>query len=166
LEPQVSPGKQLACGHAVCAVCTKQLRKAECPVCRKKLQAGYVTQDINQAIAAITVQDARVRELADKAYARYLELHPEREDEAIFAEARNYSDAYAIFLAANPDIDEQTSLHLFNAFVKFVTEERKKNRQLTLPEAADAFSGLGLQMIANSHMTFEQIYPLFYRTTH
>lgn len=147
-------------------MCTKQLRKAECPVCRKKLEAGYVTQDINQAIEDTTVQDVRVHELSDKTYARYLELYPDREDEAIFAEARNYADAYAVFLAANPDIDEGNAVRLFTAFVKFVRREREKNARLTLLEAVDAFSGLGLQMIANAHMTFEQIYPLFYRTNH
>lgn len=157
----VSPGKQTACGHAICADCTKQLRKAECPVCRARLEAGYLTQDAAQAIEAAGRQDARVREYYDLVYAEYLNMDPGRTDRA----ARDYADAFSLFLSNNETTPEET-IRIFRGFVYFVQLEQMLNPDLTPAEAINPFSLIGIQMLDAPELTFNDIYDMFYRTTH
>lgn len=166
LDPIVSPGKKTACGHAICMDCTKQLRKAECPVCRAKLADGYLTQDINQAIQAAERQDIRVIELSDAVYTDYLAANPYREDQAFLNEARDYQDAFALFLANNPEITRNEAIRIFRAFVEFMRLERQKNPNLTPTNGINAFSIIGIQLLNAPMMQFEDVYNMFYHTTH
>jgi hypothetical protein len=165
-DPLVSPGKKTKCGHAICADCTKQLRKAECPVCRGKLEAGYLTQDANQAIEAAGREDARIQELKDVVYADYINMYPNREGVKFEAEARGYSDAFGYFMSNNPKITREEAIRIFRAYIQFMENERMKGNNLTPDAGINEFSVIGIQMLENRNLTFNEIYQLFFHEHH
>ena len=166
MEPTVSPGRETGCGHAVCADCTKMLRKAECPVCRAKLEAGYLTQDANQAIQAATRNDNRVQELRNAVSAEYINMFPNREGAELNTEAYDFSNAFTAFIESNPNMTLQDTIRIFRAFVEFAQRERQIDRNMSLNELMIGFSIIGLEMLEDRALGFNEIYQQFFRQEH
>ena len=167
-EMNVEPGKTPTCGHAICADCTQQLRKAECPTCRRELVGGYLTQDAGQAIQAAAATDARVLDLVRRAKGNYVAKFPERvfnRDPNLSPEAEAYGEAFSAFIEANPTITDQQLDRLFDAFIDFVQQEEQQH-PLTLEDAVNEFSIIGLTMLDNPTVSFDQIYAQFAHTQH
>ena len=167
MEEEVVPiEKRTQCKHAICSDCTKQLRKAECPVCRAGLAGGYLTQDIDQAIRSRNIEDARVQELVDVVYASYINLNPNREGQNFQNTARSLSEAFGSFISANPNINRDDAIRIFGAFVDFYNMESERIENYIPSRAINDFSIIGLQMLENPYENFNDIYHNFYRKYH
>ena len=153
----VSPGKMTKCGHGICAECTKNLRKDECPICRSHLTNGYITEKIKQNIQVAQKQDMRIEQLNDMNYAIYIAGYGGLDD--VNVEARSYSDAFGLFLANYPDISDVDVPRIFNGFVEFVRGQIITNNTDPVPiTLVEAFTPIGLQMIAYPELTYREIY--------
>jgi len=167
MEEEIVPLEKVTqCKHAICSDCTKQLRKAECPICRAGLAGGYLTQDITQAIESRKQEDVRVQELVDYVYASYINSNPEREGQNFLNEARSLSEAFGTFISANPNISRNNATRIFRAFVNFNNNERNLIPNYLPSTAINDFSIIGLQMLEHPEQNFNDIYHNFYRQSH
>lgn len=160
----VSPANKLICKHAVCAPCTKQLRKAQCPICRANIEGGYYTEDVAAAINSASIEDANTIELIDLLYADYINQHRDRRD--IQSDARSLAEAFGIFISSNPNISSADAIRIFRAFVSFYEKENAIRNNYTPNDAINEFSLIGLTMLDNPNDNFNQLYQLFFRQNH
>lgn len=84
MDEKVPGGNLLACKHAVCIPCLKQLTKAECPVCRAKLAGPTVTPDILQRTGQRETQDRLAEENANLLVALALQADPNADPVALY----------------------------------------------------------------------------------
>jgi hypothetical protein len=169
LEPLVSPGKQNKCGHAVCADCTKHLHKAECPLCRARLEGGYLTEDIGKAIADVENTDAYVAGLIRRAKGEYSARYPDRvfaNDRLLPVEAESFGEAFGEFAEANPGMSVYDGDRVISAFFDFMVDERRNRPTLSFQDGIAEFTIIGLEMLGNQNLTFDNAYNMFFRTLH
>ena len=162
LETKVSADKKITCGHAICADCTKQLRKAECPICRARIQGGYLTQDAAQAINNATTQDTRVQQLLDVLSANCLRLYPDAPPEFCY----RYREEFTTFITDNPTITENAAVRIFEAFIDFIEREQDLGKIFTPGHADREFRLIGLQMLDNPNLQFDTLYENFFQIMH
>jgi len=67
MSESVPRSKRLVCSHAVCQDCIGNLQKNECPVCRRGLEGGYVT---DETLATIVNREEQAK--ANEESANYL----------------------------------------------------------------------------------------------
>ena len=60
---------KLGCGHVICKECVGQIRKADCPFCRAKLQGGHVTGKLLKEIESREKEDKKREENIDRSIA-------------------------------------------------------------------------------------------------
>ena len=166
-----SPNRSLKCGHMVCADCTKQLHRAECPTCRQPMEGGYFTHEVAQSINRAAAADAKIAELTDMVYSAYVQENPVSDFNVIGraardARARSFSDAYATFLTNNADISRTDAVRLFSAFERFVDDSRRLEPNLSLEQAALNFMILGVSMLENPSMSYEKAYAQYSQMLH
>ena len=84
MDEQVKGGDLLACRHAVCVPCLKQLTKQECPVCRAKLAGPTVTKDVIRATQHREDLDKIAEENANLLVAMALAENPDADPVALY----------------------------------------------------------------------------------
>jgi len=77
MDEDVKKEELLACRHAVCVPCLRQLTKAECPVCRAELAGPTVDADILNATRQREVDDKIADENANLLVALALQENPD-----------------------------------------------------------------------------------------
>jgi hypothetical protein len=165
MESTVLPDKTLKCTHAICSDCTRQLRKAECPVCRAKLEGGYYTQDVRQAIQAADMEDKYVEETSDAIYARYSQRFSVMTPQ-ISSDLRSSVDAFKIFISSNPNMSFDDAYRIFSSFVRFYELESAKDKNLNWSDAINKFTTIGLLLLENPGMTFNEAYQSYLVMVH
>lgn len=76
LDVDVRKEELLDCNHAVCITCLEELRKAECPVCRRNLSGITVTDEIVSLAAEREEQDIADKETEQLLISFALEQNP------------------------------------------------------------------------------------------
>ena len=168
MSEEVPSDKLTKCSHAICADCTKELQKAECPICRANLEGGYLTQDNTQAIIKKQEQNTYVLSLIDRARSDYSSMYPDRldmNDPNVEIEGVAFSDAFGKFIENNPQMTIGDVDRIFQAFVEFTYLEQQKE-PLTVNDAINEFQIIGYQMLDNKNVTFDDIYATFYHELH
>jgi hypothetical protein len=152
MDENVSPGKELACGHMVCGACTTQLRDPTCPTCRAPLAGGYINVQAQTAIAQKQQLDAKIRIMADALVAQYVQDYEDP------VEGRSYADTFSEYLYANPGITDATVARLFAAFAQYVRDERNRwdgqSLLVYLPIAYKEFVPVGNHMRDNPYVSY------------
>ena len=161
LEPEiVSPGKKTRCKHSICRECTGQLRTENCPMCRGKLEGGYVTEDTFRSMADRVREDNYVARLLDGVYGVYLTMDNDIEDEDVLdMEARNISGAFEEFIRANPTIRYGDAMRVFRDFVQFYRVQRARTQGPYSPwTSIQEFLEIGRQILLDPNLDFEDFY--------
>ena len=76
-DKKVGKSDYLTCNHSVCKNCILQLRKLQCPICRKDLEGKLVTSKVKKLINENIEKDKNEAILNDRLYA--LEINESNE---------------------------------------------------------------------------------------
>jgi hypothetical protein len=86
-------------------------------------------------------------------------------------EARGLADAFSSFIDANPNISYEMALRIFGGFVRFYFDRHPPQldtygeiRFYPFQDAINEFTIIGVQMLVDPTLSYEQIYQMFYTT--